>query len=53
MLTSIQPYALQQMQNQLHDYKTQAAATKFSLTDRSTPIGQFARKKRRIEASFY
>lgn len=47
MVTGIQPYAGQEIINQLHDYIAEAAAIKFSLTDRSTAIGQFVRKKSR------
>jgi len=55
MQTSIKPYALQEMQNQLDDYIAQAASSKFLLTDKSTPIGQFHRKKhgRKYRKQYY
>jgi hypothetical protein len=39
---------LQALALQLNDYADQAAATKFALTDPSTPIGQFTYKKKKF-----
>jgi hypothetical protein len=52
-MASIKPYVLQDWAYQLDQYIADAAATKFALTDRSTPIGQFNRKKVRRHRSAY
>lgn len=53
-MASIKPYVLQDLSYQLDQYIADAAATKFALTDRSTPIGQFNRKKhRKPRATYY
>lgn len=46
LTASTKAYALQTMTSQLDDYISQAAATKFALTDKSTPIGHFNYKKK-------
>lgn len=52
-LANITPYILQDWTNQLDQYIADAAATKFALTSRSTPIGQFNRKKYRKNRQNY
>lgn len=52
MLATLKVNALQALVNQLEDLAAQAEATRFLLTDKSTPIGQFSypkkpRKKRK------
>lgn len=54
VLTDYQLYALQDMQMTLDNYIADAAATKFALTDKSMPIGQFVGKKsRRHRPAYY
>lgn len=53
VLINYQPYALQDMQMTLDNYLTDAAATKFALTDKSMPIGQFVGKKSRRHKPVY
>ena len=52
-MASIKPYMLQDWTYQLDQYIADAAAVKFALTDRSTPIGQFNRKKYRRQRPAY
>jgi len=46
LMAQLRVNALQRMSNQLNDYVSQASATYFSLTDSSTPIGEFTYKKK-------
>lgn len=52
-MSSIKPYVLQDMAYQLDQYLADAKATRFALTDKSTPIGQWRGRKRRYRTPYY